>query len=181
LSQASQEHQSQLTKEIMLDLINLFRHAVISVGKEPKIIFERLTTAVQLTEAPTVTLIAGHIDQHGLRTANTTQKLSSELVKKFGIHSWVHSGSTSVGVREKDGKYVIILIDVWLQRLVEHVYINSDRGCRMDFLGNRIHVSITTVTPEPSRELDLETILKSVLGPEQSEKLTFTIGAKSTE
>lgn len=165
----------------MLDLINLFRHAVISAGKEPKIIFERLTAAAQLTEAPAVTLLSGHIDYHGDCSANTAQKLNSELVKKFGIHSWVHNGSTSVGVQEKDDGYAIILIDIRLERLVEYVYINSAYGHRTDFLGNRIHISITTVTPEPSRALDLETILKSVLDPEQSEKLTFTIGAKSTE
>jgi len=162
----------------MLDLISLFRHAVISVGKEPKIIFERLTAAAQLTEAPAVTLLSGHIDYHDDCSENTAQKLNSELVKKFGIHSWVHNGSTSVGVREKDDGYAIIHIDVRLERLVE--VINSAYGDRTDFLGNRIHVSITTVTPEPSRELDLETILKSALDPEQQEKLTFTLGAKST-
>jgi hypothetical protein len=162
----------------MLDLISLFRHAVISVGKEPKIIFERLTAAAQLTEAPAVTLLSGHIDYHDDCSENTAQKLNSELVKKFGIHSWVHNGSTSVGVQEKDDGYAIIHIDVRLERLVE--VINSAYGDRTDFLGNRIHVSITTVTPEPSRELDLETILKSALDPEQQEKLTFTLGAKST-
>jgi hypothetical protein len=164
----------------MLDLINLFRHAVISVGKEPKIIFERLIAATQITEAPAVTLLTGHIDYHGSCSADAAQKLNNELVKKFGIHSWVHNGSSSVGVEENDDAYSIIFIDIRLERLVEHVYINSDYGMRTDFLGNRIHISITTATSKTPWKYALETMLTSVLDSKQLENLTFKVDKKST-